>query len=325
MSPTSTLTSLCEDADSGDNGLSTISVTDYIPHVQGDKYRVGCTTYIEDPKSHVMPLRNTITEQCVGLYTDPSIAPCSSISSSSMGSTLEHEKAFTGNLLGSNSGLIEEAGGSQSPQSNWQIPFDENTGPIPRWSLTESFGLEFESDYSTPLFGGETDNAIPEIYPDLFTSNGELKDQSVQQKFSKQPTDAQSQYAPGFDTDYKLPREESVSYPLTAKHALLDGEENLKKVDSFSRWITKELAEVDDLHLQTSPGISWSTDECGHVIDDTSLNPSLSQDQLFSINDFSPKWTYADSEIERANSCCSCLHGCSSWSIDRSKSRISFW
>ena len=68
--------------------------------------------------------------------------------------------------------------------------------------------------------------------------------------------------------------------------------------DSFSRWITKELGEVADLNMQSSPGISWSTDECQHVIDDTSLSPSLSQDQLFSINDFSPKWAYAESEIE---------------------------
>ena len=82
------------------------------------------------------------------------------------------------------------------------------------------------------------------------------------------------------------------------RRGLLDGEESLKKVDSFSRWMTKEFAGVDDLHMQSSPGISWSTDECGDVIDDTSLNLSLSQDQLFSINDFSPKWAYAESEIE---------------------------
>ncbi|RYR17509.1 hypothetical protein Ahy_B03g062225 isoform B [Arachis hypogaea] len=333
MSPTSTLTSLCEDADSedirqassgmhsfgnslgsgqamdsidtcsnrsyfmlpisGDHGQSTISVTDYIPHVQGDTSRLGITAYIEDQKSHVMPLRDTITEQSVGLYT-----PCSSISSGSMGSTLEQEKAVPENLYGSKSGLNEDSRGSQSTQSNWQITFDENTGPLPRWSLTESLGLEFESDYSMALFGSETDNAIPEICPDLFTSNGELKEQPVQQKFPKQSTDAQSQHAPRSDSEYELPREDSTGYSLNAKHALLDGEENLKKVDSFSRWITKELGEVDDLHLQSSPGISWSTDECGHVIDDTSLNLSLSQDQLFSISDFSPKWAYADSEIE---------------------------
>ncbi|XP_025633890.1 formin-like protein 5 isoform X1 [Arachis hypogaea] len=48
-------------------------------------------------------------------------------------------------------------------------------------------------------------------------------------------TDAQSQHAPRSDTECELPREDSAGYSLTAKHALLDGEENLKKVDSFSR------------------------------------------------------------------------------------------
>ncbi|CAI8607372.1 unnamed protein product [Vicia faba] len=34
------------------------------------------------------------------------------------------------------------------------------------------------------------------------------------------------------------------------------------------------------------------------MIDDTSLNLSIPQDQLFSIHDFSPKWAYAESEIQ---------------------------
>ncbi|RYR04095.1 hypothetical protein Ahy_B06g083668 [Arachis hypogaea] len=63
----------------------------------------------------------------------------------------------------------------------------------------------------------------------------ELKEQPMPQKFSKQSTDAQSQHAPRSDTEYEIPQEDSAGYSLTAKHALLDGEENLKKVDSFSR------------------------------------------------------------------------------------------
>lgn len=31
--------------------------------------------------------------------------------------------------------------------------------------------------------------------------------------------------------------------------------------------------EIDNLNMQSSSGISWSTDECGHVMDDTS--PSI--------------------------------------------------
>ncbi|CAI8600201.1 unnamed protein product [Vicia faba] len=57
-------------------------------------------------------------------------------------------------------------------------------------------------------------------------------------------------------------------------------------------------ASVDDLHMQSSLGIPWGTDECGNMIDDTSLNLSLSQDQPFSIHDFSPRRAYAESEIQ---------------------------
>ncbi|KAL5073788.1 hypothetical protein RYX36_012772 [Vicia faba] len=74
--------------------------------------------------------------------------------------------------------------------------------------------------------------------------------------------------------------------------------ESLSKVDSFSRWMSTAFASVDDLHMQSSLGIPWGTDECGNMIDDTSLNLSLSQDQPFSIHDFSPRWAYAESEIQ---------------------------
>ncbi|KAE8672694.1 putative protein phosphatase 2C 10-like [Hibiscus syriacus] len=50
--------------------------------------------------------------------------------------------------------------------------------------------------------------------------------------------------------------------------------------------------------MQSSSGFSWSTVECGNVSDDSSLSPSLSQEQLFSIVDFSPKWAYIDLETE---------------------------
>ena len=60
-------------------------------------------------------------EQSAGLHTDPSLAPFPSISSSSMGNTLEQEHTVPGNLLGSKSALNEEVGGSRSLQSNWQV------------------------------------------------------------------------------------------------------------------------------------------------------------------------------------------------------------
>lgn len=145
---------------------------------------------------------------------------------------------------------------------------------------TQPLGLEFGSKFSNVLMEHETHNRVASG-PETF--NSLQKEESVVENFPEQYANTQSQ---------------SINYAFTVRRSLLDGEESLKKVDSFSRWITKELEEVDDLHMQSSPGISWSADECGHVIDDSSLSPSLSHDQLFSINDFSPNWAYAESETE---------------------------
>lgn len=177
-----------------------------------------------------------------------------------------------------------------------QIPFEDNSGHFP--TITQSLSLEFGSEYSTGLLGNETHNASSEIAPNLFSFHDEPKEQPVQQNYAEQHADGQYQHALKSNSVNKVPGEESINYAFTVKRTLMDGDESLKKVDSFSRWVTKELGEVDDLNMQSSPGISWSTDECGHVIDDASLSPSLSQDQLFSINDFSPKWAYAESEAE---------------------------
>ncbi|KAI4296364.1 hypothetical protein L6164_036328 [Bauhinia variegata] len=328
MSPTSTLTSLCEDADSedihhassglhsfheppsmgnsphkidgslsssyimhpysGDLGQSSISGTDYIPLIQGDKSRGSDTgtSFMDGQKADGMTSWTNVLEQCTsGLHTDPTFGSLPSVPSSSMGNILEQENTVF-------SGLLAGLGSSQSLQSNWQIPFEDNSGHLQKWPVSQSLSLEFGSDLST----GHDES--PEITPDLFTFDGLLKVQSVQENFQKQHTDAESQVSLKSNYENEVPTEESINYALTRRRTLLDREESLKKVDSFSRWITKELGEVTDLHMQSSPGISWSTDECGQVIDDASLSPSLSLDQLFSIHDFSPKWAYAESETE---------------------------
>jgi hypothetical protein len=61
--------------------------------------------------------------------------------------------------------------------------------------------------------------------------------------------------------------------------------------------------------VQSSSGSYWITAESENGVDDSSnpsqgnldaylLSPSLSQDQLFSIIDFSPNWAYAGTEIK---------------------------
>ncbi|XP_074585164.1 calmodulin-binding transcription activator 3-like isoform X2 [Curcuma longa] len=85
--------------------------------------------------------------------------------------------------------------------------------------------------------------------------------------------------------------------------------EGLKKYDSFSRWMSKELGEVEDTHIKTSPGVYWSTVGSDIVVGDSDITNqgsadayimslSLSQDQLFSIIDFTPNWVHAGMETK---------------------------
>lgn len=95
------------------------------------------------------------------------------------------------------------------------------------------------------------------------------------------------------------------------KPPFLEGfkKEGIKKLDSFDRWMSKELGDVKETQTQSTSGTYWEAVESENGVDDSIisphvqldsyvLGPSLSQDQLFSIIDFSPNWAYAGSEIK---------------------------
>ncbi|KAG8091397.1 hypothetical protein GUJ93_ZPchr0012g21134, partial [Zizania palustris] len=80
---------------------------------------------------------------------------------------------------------------------------------------------------------------------------------------------------------------------------------SFKKTDSFTKWMSKEL-EVEDSQIQSSSGVYWNTEEADSIIEASSCEPldqftvapMVSQDQLFSIVDFLPSWTYAGSKTK---------------------------
>ena len=101
--------------------------------------------------------------------------------------------------------------------------------------------------------------------------------------------------------------EETINYPLlkTQSSGLSDIlKDSFKKSDSFTRWMNKELGEVDDSQIRSSSGVYWNSEETDNIIEASScdqldqftVDPVLAQDQLFSISDFSPSWTYAGSK-----------------------------
>lgn len=86
---------------------------------------------------------------------------------------------------------------------------------------------------------------------------------------------------------------------------------DLKKLDSFGRWMNKEMGRDCDNSLMTSESGSYLrsfdtqndskevTSLFRHMqLDMDLLGPSISQNQSFSIIDFSPDWAWAFSKVE---------------------------
>lgn len=113
-----------------------------------------------------------------------------------------------------------------------------------------------------------------------------------------------------------LASNEKAPYLSTMKQHLLDGalgDEGLKKMDSFNRWMSKELGDVgviadaNESFTQSSSRTYWEEVESedgsnGHNsrrdLDGYVMSPSLSKEQLFSIIDFSPSWAYVGCEVK---------------------------
>lgn len=110
--------------------------------------------------------------------------------------------------------------------------------------------------------------------------------------------------------DSSLPDTTVASAVKTESKAKMESGE-LKKLDSFGRWMDQEMgADCDDSLMASDSGNYWNTlstenDDkevsslSGHMqLDMDSLGPSLSQEQLFSIQDFSPERAYSGTETK---------------------------
>ncbi|XP_038683522.1 calmodulin-binding transcription activator 2-like isoform X2 [Tripterygium wilfordii] len=320
-SQTSTLLSLCEDADSKDIHkassrchsspellqMQKSTMMDTINaglkhssamhpssgcgarHVDGPKNNDGGTQIMESPN---LASWEDIFEQCTKEYDNlPSHVTVSSNQPATMGATLEGEEVFLGELLAGGTAVR-----SMPSESSWQIPFENSSMHFPGHSMDSPSNLELGYDFDTSIFeqGGPNLASMRNLLEPFHNCSAQENEQALR----RQLVDAEAVVTKS-NSKNNMPLEGNINYSLIVKQSLLDGEEGLKKLDSFSRWVDKELVEVDDLQMQSSSGITWSTVECGDVVvDESSLSPSLSQDQLFSIADFSPKWTFTDSKSE---------------------------
>ncbi|XP_040966091.1 calmodulin-binding transcription activator 2 isoform X2 [Gossypium hirsutum] len=277
-------------------GQSSIPGVTEVSHLHGD--RTGDTNYGSCISEAQRTLGLTSWEQglepYVPVYADAfSNASLTSTQPDTISISLQQETMMKGKLL-----AVESAGGEFGnplpTQPHWQTPLADNALELPKWSMDPS--SNFDLPFDSKLFeqnAHEFQNTFEE-----FSGHGVFNDQPLHKNLQMQIINADSHSVMRTYPDNDMHLDGNVNYALSLKKSLLDGEESLKKVDSFSRWVTKELGEVDNLQMQSSSGIAWSTVECGNVSDDASLSPSLSHDQLFSIVDFSPKWAYIDLETE---------------------------
>ncbi|CDY18719.1 BnaA09g06760D [Brassica napus] len=183
-----------------------------------------------------------------------------------------------------NTGLMSVEGHLRNPlqnQVNWQIPVQDSL-PLQKW----------------PMDSHGTDLALHENFG---TFSSLIGSQNQQQpigggSFQAPFTSVEAAYIPKFGPEDLL-YEASANQTLPLRKSLLKKEDSLKKVDSFSRWVSNELAEMEDLQMQSSSGgIGWTSVETAAAA--SSLSPSLSKDQRFTMIDFWPKWTQTDTEVE---------------------------
>ncbi|XP_039127265.1 calmodulin-binding transcription activator 2-like isoform X2 [Dioscorea cayenensis subsp. rotundata] len=127
----------------------------------------------------------------------------------------------------------------------------------------------------------------------------------------KSDRDCQADFAAA-DQPLEFLKEASYSKQNTAKGNIGNGEfGELKKLDSFGRWMNNEIGrDCDNSLMASDSGSYWNTIDTQNddkevtslsvhmQLDTESLGPSISQEQLFSILDFSPDWAYSDVETK---------------------------
>lgn len=98
---------------------------------------------------------------------------------------------------------------------------------------------------------------------------------------------------------------------LSESPSQVEAQEGLKKLDSFGRWMSKEIGgDGDESLVASDSGTYWNTlgnqdgvEEVSSLqrqmqLDIDLMGPSLSQEQLFSVIDFSPDWAYTEVETK---------------------------
>ncbi|XP_010491568.1 PREDICTED: calmodulin-binding transcription activator 1 isoform X2 [Camelina sativa] len=284
-SPTSTLSSLCEDADSGDSHQAR-SVLRASPELQtGNCYGWTPPTGMHNVSQvHGNRVRESDSQRSVDVRAWDAVE-------NSL--TRHHDQPYCNDLLT-----------QMQPSITDSMLVDENTDKGRRLMAEPIRNpLQMQSNWQIPV---QDDLLLPKGQEDLFSHSGMTDDidlalfeLSAEDNFETFASLLGSENQQPFGNSYQAPPSIMESEYIPVKKSLLRNEDSLKKVDSFSRWAIKELAEMEDLQMQSSrEDIAWTTVECETAAAGISLSPSLSEDQRFTIVDFWPKCANTDAEVE---------------------------
>ncbi|KAG9157670.1 hypothetical protein Leryth_014195 [Lithospermum erythrorhizon] len=298
-SPTSTLTSAYEDAESvlspgfqsedswvtGNFGAAH-QKTNHLPLYSGYP-----TTHAMDNPSHQYP------------YTDGTGSEGSSTHYSQKTTGMAPwEEAYNHYIAGENVRKQESLDPLLS-QDNWQNLLGGSSLHSGRTSTTENLLADLAYDCGNSIFEQKPLLEILQNPMDLYDAAPDVREHHLHDDLD---------YVVNQESENNVKSVETGNYSRLLKQSLVGaskGDEGLNKVDSFSRWINKELGEVEQLTMQRSCGSSWNVMDSENGVDDAyipsqlqldsvTMSPSVSEDQLFSIIDFSPSWGYSNHETE---------------------------
>ncbi|WOL01102.1 hypothetical protein Cni_G09815 [Canna indica] len=299
-SPNSVQNSEYEDAESADNYPTS---SRYNPYIKMQQYDDGQMTSVQffDPRVPDPSIDSQYGFQAIhGAAPKSDCSDLYSVPQEDINKVFD-EAGFGSTFVGSK---------AQFDLTTWDEVLEHRTTTFQMPSLQSSVGFaEFNMDENNNRIG-------PSLTGGLYAENLSMMQDasSVLEKSLCKVSDADtvSVVTPNIGMGHETSVNESFGHPSLVKQPTLDFSslqgEGLKKYDSFSRWMCKELGEVEDSHLKSSSGLSWSAVGSDHVVEDSGIsdpepldayiNLSLSQDQLFSIIDFSPNWVYAGLETK---------------------------
>ncbi|KAB1210245.1 Calmodulin-binding transcription activator 3 [Morella rubra] len=185
----------------------------------------------------------------------------------------KQENEILGQLFTSNFER-QELGGHPKVQEGWQT-----SGC--KWSLDQN--AHTESTHGVTSRFHEQDvirvNLLNSLDPG---SSDKLENHPMQDNPKVRLLNVDHGYFLKSDQESKATLEGKSNYSFALKPPLLDGslrEESLKKVDSFNRWMSKELGDVNESHMQSSSGTYWDSVESESRVEVSEKDYSLEKAQ----------------------------------------------